>query len=398
MKSPKSAESPKGKPLLGALFIVGMLIYIVGVFGAGYATGFAVTAGAGSGSPADLLSAGRGSARPTTASSGATSGSTGSTGSTATPAATPVDSPVPVQPVAAAPGTFTISMRTLGSSFGYVPASIAIRVGTTVRWVNTSSAPHTVTGFGVDSGIIAVGGQFSHTFSRTGTFTYKCLLHPTMTGIIVVSADTGGTLPTPPPPPPPPPPIIPPVAPPPPGVTAVTIIQTADFAFSPATITIPVGTTVRWTNATSAPHTVTTGAFDSGTMPAGGVYSHTFTQAGTFSYRCIFHPNMVGTVVVTGSAVPPSVTPPASTATQVDLVKHDGDYSFAPATLTIKMGTTVTWLNTTGDTLTVDGTNFHSPPMAREGGTWSYRFTVPGTYSYSSSLRPEMSGILVVTS
>src|SRR5260370_18080160 len=77
------------------------------------------------------------------------------------------------------------------------------------------------------------------------------------------------------------------------------------FGFSPATITIKVGTTVTWTNNTGTPHTVTSDdgtSFDSGIntplSPSGGTFSHTFTKAGTFSYHCQIHPFMVATVIL----------------------------------------------------------------------------------------------------
>lgn len=77
-----------------------------------------------------------------------------------------------------------------------------------------------------------------------------------------------------------------------------------DFAFSPATITIKVGTTVTWTNQDSAAHTVTSDSsskesFDSGSMAKGKTFSHTFKTAGTFDYICTFHPDMMGKVEVT---------------------------------------------------------------------------------------------------
>nr|BAL59338.1 hypothetical protein HGMM_OP3C493 [Candidatus Acetothermum autotrophicum] len=83
------------------------------------------------------------------------------------------------------------------------------------------------------------------------------------------------------------------------GTVSVSIV---DFAFSPKTITVPVGTTVRWTNTGSAPHTVTSTssprAFDSGTLNSGETFQHTFTTAGQFPYRCTIHPSMTGTVIV----------------------------------------------------------------------------------------------------
>lgn len=86
---------------------------------------------------------------------------------------------------------------------------------------------------------------------------------------------------------------------------AVSITSSGTFAFSPATITIKVGTTVTWTNNTSAPHTVTSDdgtTFDSGASNPisanGGTYSFTFTKAGTFTYHCQIHPFMKATVIV----------------------------------------------------------------------------------------------------
>ncbi len=83
------------------------------------------------------------------------------------------------------------------------------------------------------------------------------------------------------------------------GTVSVSIV---DFAFNPKTITIPVGTTVRWTNTGNAPHTVTSTssprAFDSGTLNSGDTFQHTFTTAGQFPYHCSIHPSMTGTVIV----------------------------------------------------------------------------------------------------
>ena len=77
-------------------------------------------------------------------------------------------------------------------------------------------------------------------------------------------------------------------------------VTIADFSFSPATVTINQGDTVTWVNngPTSHSATSTSGAFDSGVLPKGGSSSHTFDQAGTYSYYCKPHPFMKGTVVV----------------------------------------------------------------------------------------------------
>ena len=74
--------------------------------------------------------------------------------------------------------------------------------------------------------------------------------------------------------------------------------------FVPQTITVAIGAnnTVAWVNHDGATHTVTSMGstlFDSGNIPAGRKYSHTFTQAGTYEYYCTLHPWMKGTIVVT---------------------------------------------------------------------------------------------------
>jgi len=91
---------------------------------------------------------------------------------------------------------------------------------------------------------------------------------------------------------------------PPAGTVGVTV---QDFTFSPATVTIKAGTTVRWTNNGPSPHTTTSDAmvWNSGTLsPSGGTFDFTFLQAGTFGYHCSIHPpsiypNFIGTVTVT---------------------------------------------------------------------------------------------------
>jgi len=78
-------------------------------------------------------------------------------------------------------------------------------------------------------------------------------------------------------------------------------IDIANFAFSPATITVKAGTTITWTNKDSAPHTVTAadGSFDSGNMAKSQSYSKKFDTAGSYAYVCAYHPNMKATVIVT---------------------------------------------------------------------------------------------------
>lgn len=86
----------------------------------------------------------------------------------------------------------------------------------------------------------------------------------------------------------------------PPSADVVTI-NIADFAFDPATIEIPIGTTVEWVNNDSFAHTVVAddGSFESETMDQGDTFTFEFTEAGTFPYVCGIHPQMVANIVVT---------------------------------------------------------------------------------------------------
>lgn len=83
------------------------------------------------------------------------------------------------------------------------------------------------------------------------------------------------------------------------GANQVTI---DGFAFAPATLTVPTGSTVTWTNRDEEPHTVAAsdGSFHSPGMGTGATFAHTFSAPGTFDYVCSIHPMMRGTVVVTG--------------------------------------------------------------------------------------------------
>jgi plastocyanin len=82
-----------------------------------------------------------------------------------------------------------------------------------------------------------------------------------------------------------------------------------NFAFSPASLTVAVGTTVTWTNKDSVGHTVTsdTGAWpDSGVVDTGKSFSFTFSKAGKFTYHCSIHPTMTASITVGGSSGMPN--------------------------------------------------------------------------------------------
>lgn len=77
-------------------------------------------------------------------------------------------------------------------------------------------------------------------------------------------------------------------------------VTIANFLFSPASITVPVGTTVTWTNRDSAPHSIVSdaGTFSGRSFGNGQSFSFTFTEPGSYPYHCGIHTTMHGTVTV----------------------------------------------------------------------------------------------------
>ncbi len=105
-------------------------------------------------------------------------------------------------------------------------------------------------------------------------------------------------------------------------------------------------------------------------------------------------------------AAPPSPTRPlgtapvlASTPTESaagPLIAIEG-FKYQPATLTVSVGTTVTWVDQDDDahTVTADDGRFTSAGLDR-GEQFSYRFTAPGTYAYHCALHPQMTARIIV--
>ena len=77
-------------------------------------------------------------------------------------------------------------------------------------------------------------------------------------------------------------------------------------------------------------------------------------------------------------------------------VKID-NFSFSPATITVKPGTTVHWTNRDDipHTVVEDNQKFQSKTLDTDE-TYSYTFTKPGTYGYFCSIHPKMTGKVVV--
>ncbi|MGW2386636.1 cupredoxin domain-containing protein [Streptomyces sp. NPDC001658] len=78
------------------------------------------------------------------------------------------------------------------------------------------------------------------------------------------------------------------------------------YAFSPASLTVPAGSTVTWTNQDTAPHDVKTtsgpASIHSPMLDKGQSWSFTFTAAGSYGYYCTVHPDMTAGITVSAPA------------------------------------------------------------------------------------------------
>jgi plastocyanin len=102
------------------------------------------------------------------------------------------------------------------------------------------------------------------------------------------------------------------------ALAATTDVSIVNFAFSPQTVSIKMGDSVKWTNtATITSHTTTSDGIDlccpngpalwaSGTLAPNAMFTFTFNVAASYKYHCSIHTNMKGTVNVAMKAKPKS--------------------------------------------------------------------------------------------
>ena len=173
-----------------------------------------------------------------------------------TPPAVPATAPAPAPAPAPAGAEIVAEIK------DFQHQNLTVPVGATVKWVNRDGAPHTSSSGEPgnetedwDSGRLGTGDDFSFTFSEEGTFAYFCTIHPRMTATVTVGdpepaavAPVEQPTSTPEPPTPRPEPTIATAAPEDGDAIASDI---ANFRLE--NLTVPVGTTVTWTNRDRAP-------------------------------------------------------------------------------------------------------------------------------------------------
>ena len=149
------------------------------------------------------------------------------------------------------------------------------------------------------------------------------------------------------------------------------------------------------------------GLFDSGFLMNGDAWSRTFGSVGTFEYTCTIHPEMTGTIIVTGAdgeppppqdpppgddpPPPQEPNPPAPTGA-ISMIDND----YQPRTRTVPVGSTVSWVNEGDLPHTATAAGVFDSGILMSGESWSRTFNSVGTFDYVCTLHPEMRGTLSV--
>jgi plastocyanin len=310
---------------------------------------------------------------------------------------------------------------------GFSPDPVTVDTGTTVTWRNGEAIPPLTTGptgqiavrhhvrssdGSLDSGEVNPGATFTRIFNEPMTLTYVCKLHPQlMTGSLVVEGA----------------PVVPPDT-----ERTIEIVepsnQSSSWGFDPEDAQVVTGTTITWRNTGSTQHTVTAdnGSFDSGMLAPGETFVRTFDDPIALTYKCTPHPWMTATISVGAPGEDPPVAPKPKPKPSVknkpkppavvDSADRDSDepmtfdaqivegsisdpasWGFAPESLTVREGDTVTWTNTgsvqhtvTARTLTFDS------GMLDPGEDFSVTFAAVDTISFACVPHPWMTGAIRV--
>jgi len=94
------------------------------------------------------------------------------------------------QATESSPPSVSANTNAVIEDFKFQPATIQAKVGETLTWTQKDGAAHTVTSTSgpesFDSGSMGKGQKFSYTFTKPGTYQYKCNIHPSMKGTVIV--------------------------------------------------------------------------------------------------------------------------------------------------------------------------------------------------------------------
>ncbi len=122
-----------------------------------------------------------------------------------------------------------------------------------------------------------------------------------------------------------------------PSLAATVPVRIIATGFSPKTVTINQGDTIKWTNDDKINHQLVAnnGAFASAIIKPAGTYSFTFNTAGKINYHDALHPTLTGTITVKG---PP---PQVSLAVSVPIITYGDQTTISGAVSSQKANETV---------------------------------------------------------
>lgn len=197
----------------------------------------------------------------------------------------------------------------------------------------------------------------------------------------------------------------------------VTVVQMLEnppghYFFQPASITITAGSIVVWVDNSDAPHTVTSdpgapSAFNtSQNVTQNKTFALQFNQAGTYHYHCNIHPTTMKAVVnvtagTTTSSGPATVQVNAALVQMVE--NPPGHYLFQPASVSIKAGEVVVWIDNSDAPHTVTSdpgapSDFNTTQNVTQGKTFALQFNLAGTFHYHCNIHPTtMKAVVNVT-
>jgi plastocyanin len=185
------------------------------------------------------------------------------------------------------------------------------------------------------------------------------------------------------------------------SASAATVSVRITDRLSPAELTVPAGTTIRFVNADDERHRMRSQSgpaeFDSHNLEPGQSYSMQLTARGTYTYldeRDDENARYFGRIVVGGGA--DSGGGGSTSAASSASVSMAGR-AFSPSTITIAAGGSVTFRNDDdrAHTVTANDGSFNSATIG-EGGSWKRSFKQAGTFPYLCAIHPEMTGEVVV--
>ena len=190
-------------------------------------------------------------------------------------------------------------------------------------------------------------------------------------------------------------------------------------SLSPREVRVPTGSVVAWVNRDDERHRVRSRSgperFDSGDLEPGERFAVRLSSTGTYGYvddRERDNGSYHGQVVVTAGEAPANGSDAPATGggsssgggssagsagASAAVAASIGDRVFAPSSITVAVGGTVTWTNDDdrAHTVTATGGSFDSGVLD-QGGSFAQRFGAAGTFAFLCAIHPEMQGEVTV--